>query len=149
MQALACVLGKIMPILMKINEDLIVGATGLSLNDITICSNINITTNGWNIKFPNGIMIQAKYMSGTPSNATQDGTFYLALLNMGNWDVPFKSIIHHWKSLSGCSGARAYWLMSNNDSVTTTSAGQAKIGLNWNGFSNAVKLYSFAIGTWK
>lgn len=112
---------------------------------------IEQTANGFVIKFASGFMIQTKEVFDTPSGASQNNSAWTATLNLGNWDVPFKTFLYGHASISKMNGARGYWLTcyAHNNSPSATACGVIAVNDTWNGFSNKVGVLSIGFGFWK
>ena len=131
---------------------------GKILNDKTVT--FEKTTNGFNLKFANGFMIQKKKLTRVSVNCNTSagnntGLFY-GTYDMGDWDVPFTELFDFTYTIGKVYGARQPWLSSNTwnstdhveEAPNNTWCGRLSMYLNW---SSAVgcDLTCTGFGMWK
>ena len=132
---------------------------GKILNDKTVT--FEKTTNGFNLKFANGFMIQKKILTRTTVNCNQranpdDTLLYYGTKNMGKWDVPFTELFDFTYTIGTIYGERMPWLASNTwnksaskeNKATTTACGIVNMYLNWGG-QVTCDLTCTGFGMWK
>ena len=132
---------------------------GKILNDKTVT--FEKTTNGFNLKFANGFMIQKKILTRTTVNCNQranpdDTLLYYGTKNMGKWDVPFTELFDFTYTIGTIYGERMPWLASNTwnksaskeNKATTTACGIVNMYLNWSA-QVTCDLTCTGFGMWK
>lgn len=112
---------------------------------------IEQTTNGFVIKFPNGFMIQGKEVYEGATNPTQNNSIWTARIDLGDWDIPFKTFMFAHASITRVAGDRTYWLggYMGYHNPSATSCGIILVNESWNGLGNAVGVLSIGFGYWK
>lgn len=130
---------------------------GKILNDKTVT--FEKTTNGFNLKFANGFMIQKKKLTRVSVNcntsAGDNGLFY-GTYDMGDWDVPFTELFDFTYTIGKVYGARQAWLSSNTwngtdhveEAPNNTWCGKLNMYLNW-GSAVSCDLTCTGFGMWK
>lgn len=109
---------------------------------IIVEKDINPQNGNGYIKYDNGFMLQWKSIQVTAGGTQWTSAIYISNHTMGNWGVPFTSILSFWTSCS------SYDFWTSAGSVNTTSAGTLRC---YRPTSSTAQVWVnvTAIGRWK
>ena len=150
------------------NDDNIGNLSDLNTTDkssvVNAINSANITfektTNGFNLKFANGFMIQKKKLTRVSVNcntsAGNNTNLFYGTYDMGDWDVPFTELFDFTYTIGKVYGARQPWLSSNTwngtdyveDAPNNTWCGRLSMYLNWSAVVGC-DLTCTGFGMWK